>query len=171
MVMVNRRTGVILLVAVTAAAAALATALIAQAGTGHGGAPGTSVRGAGTTIVEGGTGPPSFTPVLTKVAFHWDGDAGRFECLALAPSAKAGSPGSGTFDTNVMYVTGEITSVDLDGRHRAVLEGSATVTGLGAGSNLPFTAVVTQGGPGATLVLDVSNLTFRETLLQGRFSF
>ncbi|MCP9487033.1 MAG: hypothetical protein MSC30_14365 [Gaiellaceae bacterium MAG52_C11] len=108
---------------------------------------------------------------MTKVAFHWDGAAGRFECLALAPRAKAGSPGSGTFDTNVMYVTGEITSVEFDGHQRAVLKGSATVTGLGAGSNRPFTAVVTPGGPGATLVLDVSNLTFRETLLQGRFRF
>ena len=169
--MVNRRAGVILLVAVTAAATALAPALIAQAGTGQGGAPGTSLRGAGTTIVEGGTGAPTFTPVLTKVAFHWDGSAGRFECLALAPSAKAGNPGSGNFDTNVMYVTGAITSVEVDGHQRAVLKGTATVTGLGAGSNLPFTAVVTPGGPGATLVLDVSGLTFRETLLEGRFGF
>ncbi|MGH2381773.1 MAG: hypothetical protein ACRDG7_11200, partial [Candidatus Limnocylindria bacterium] len=69
-----------------------------------------SIRGAGTTIVEGGTGSPAFTPLLTKVAFHWQGGSGAFECLALAPSDAAGEPGSGNFDTNVMYVTGEVTS-------------------------------------------------------------
>lgn len=168
--MIKRRAGVMLLAAITVATVIAVPALIAEAGTGDRGTRAMSVRGAGTTIVEGGTGAPSFTPVVTKVAFHWNGNAGRFECLALAPSAKAGSPGSGNFDTNVMYVTGEITSVELDGRRRAILKGSATVTGIGAGSNRPFTAVVTPGGPGATLVLDVSNLTFRETLLQGRFT-
>jgi hypothetical protein len=127
-----------------------------------------SVRGAGTTMVEGGTGSPSFAPVITKVAFHWDGGAGRFECLALAPVEEAGSRGSGRFDTNIMYVTGDITSADIQ-KHSAVLEGSATVTGVGAGSDQPFTVVVTRGGPGATLVLEVSGLTFREILLDGRF--
>jgi hypothetical protein len=121
-------------------------------------------------MLEGGTGPPSFTPVITKVAFHWRGGEGRFECLALAPSASAGSPGSGTFDTNIMYVTGEITSGRVSGR-TAVLRGTATVTGVGAGSNEPFTATLRRGGPGATLVLDVSGLTFREILLEGQFSF
>jgi len=129
-----------------------------------------SVRGAGTTIVEGGTGPAAFAPMITKVAFHWKKGTGQFECLALAPSAQAGNPGSGTFDTNVMYVTGPITAAEVT-EHTAVLKGSATVTGAGAGSSRPFIATVTRGGPGATLVLEVSGLTFRETLLEGQFAF
>jgi hypothetical protein len=148
-------------------AAALVWALLAQADS-KASAP--DIRGAGTTMLEGGTGPPSFTPVITKVAFHWRGGEGRFECLALAPSASAGSPGSGNFDTNIMYVTGEITSGRVSGR-TAVLRGTAIVTGVGAGSNEPFTATLRRGGPGATLVLDVSGLTFREILLEGQFSF
>ncbi len=130
---------------------------------------GRSVRGAGTTLVEGGTGSPSFDPILTKVGFYWRGGAGQFECLALAPSAKAGTPGSGNFDKNIMYVTGAITSVEVDGR-TAVLKGSATVTGAGAGQNRPFTATVRRGGPGTTLVLEVSGLTFKEILLEGEFN-
>jgi hypothetical protein len=131
---------------------------------------GRAIRGAGTTMVEGGSGPPSFEPLLTKVAFHWEGESGQFECLALAPGEKAGNKGSGSFNTNVMYVTGPITSAQVHGR-TAVLKGSATVTGVGAGSNEPFTATVSRGGPGATLVLEVSGLTFKETLLDGEFRF
>src|SRR5919108_3705944 len=146
---------------------ALALTVIAQAGD-RDKEHGRSIRGAGTTMVEGGTGAPSFDPLLTKVAFHWEGGSGQFECLALAPGAKAGSKGSGSFNTNVMYVTGAITSAELQGR-TAVLKGSATVTGVGAGSNRPFTATVRRGGPGATLVLEVSGLTFKEILLEGEF--
>jgi hypothetical protein len=131
---------------------------------------GRSVRGAGTTMVEGGTGPPSFKPIITKVAFYWKAGAGHFECLALAPSEDAGRPGSGNFDTNIMYVTGPITSAVVKKR-AVVLKGSSTVTGAGAGSNRPFTATITRGGPGATLVLKVSGLTFREILLEGSFNF
>jgi hypothetical protein len=129
---------------------------------------GGSFRGAGTTMVENGTGSPSFKPIITKVAFHWLAGAGDFECLALAPSAEAGNPESGNFDTNVMYVTGPITSADIT-QHTAVLKGTATVTGVGAGSERPFTATIKRGGPGATLVLEVSGLTFREILLEGQF--
>jgi hypothetical protein len=128
------------------------------------------VRGAGTTMVEGGTGAPSFAPVITKVAFHWRKGEGSFECLALASSAAAGSPGSGNFDTNVMYVTGEITSGRIKGQ-TVVLKGTSTVTGIGAGSGRPFTVTVRRGGPGATLVLEVSGLTFKEVLLEGEFRF
>ena len=150
--------------------AALMAAPIAPSGAPAGSEDeGRSLRGAGTTIVEGGSGPPAFTPIITKVAFHWEAGAGRFECLALAPSAKAGDPGSGKFDTNIMYVTGAIASADIDG-HTAVLKGSATVTGAGAGSDQGFTATVTRGASGATLVLEVSGLTFRE-ILEGRFRF
>jgi hypothetical protein len=95
---------------------------------------GRSVRGAGTTMVEGGTGSPAFKPIITKVAFYWQAGAGHFECLALAPSEDAGRPGSGNFDTNIMYVTGPITSANGD-RRAVVLKGSATVTGAGAGSD------------------------------------
>jgi hypothetical protein len=151
--------------------AALVAAVIAPSGTpAEGKSDGRPIRGAGTTMIENGTGAPSFTPVITKVAFHWQTGGGHFECLALAPSADAGSPGSGNFDTNVMYVTGPITAAQING-DTAVLKGSSTVTGLGAGSDRPFTATVTRGGPGATLVLEVSGLTFREILLEGQFRF
>jgi hypothetical protein len=150
--------------------AALVAAPIAPSGTPEDGDDdGGSVRGAGTTMVEGGTGSPSFAPIITKVAFHWRAGAGRFECLALAPTEEAGRRGSGKFDTNVMYVAGAISSADID-EDAAVLRGSATVTGAGAGPDQAFTATVTGGGPGATLVLEVSGLTFREILLDGRFS-
>jgi hypothetical protein len=150
--------------------AALVAAPIAPSGTPDDGEDdGGSVRGAGTTMVEGGTGSPSFTPIITKVAFRWQAGAGQFECLALAPTEEAGSRGSGKFDTNIMYVTGAITSADIDD-DAVILKGSATVTGVGAGSDQAFTATVTRGGPGATLVLEVSGLTFREILLDGRFT-
>ena len=90
--------------------------------------------------------------------------------LVLTASALPGSPGSGNFDTNVMYVTGTITAVQINGSV-AVLTGSATVTGLGAGSNVPFTATAERGGPGTTFVLTISGLTFHETILEGEISF
>jgi hypothetical protein len=52
------------------------------------------------------------------------------------------------------------------------MKGSAkVVTGLGAGANKPFTATATRGGPGATLVLTVSGLTFSEIVLDGQIVF
>ena len=131
---------------------------------------GRAVKGGATTTVAGGTGAPSFTPVITKLTFHWRDGQGHFECLALAPSATAGKAGSGNFDTNVMYVTGAITSVQINGSV-AVLLGSATVTGLGAGTNVPFTATAERGGPGTTFVLNISGFTFNETILEGQISF
>ncbi len=128
-----------------------------------------SVSGAGTSIVESGTGTPSFHPVQTTFAFHWSNGQGHFECLALTPSAAPGSAGSGNFDTNVMYVTGPITSVSVEGT-TAVFKGTATVTGLGAGSNVPFKATAVAGGPGTTLVLVVSGLTFKEIVLEGQIT-
>lgn len=159
-----------LAMAVVLAGLALTLALVAQAGTQAQGDDDGRIQGAGTTMLEGGTGSPSFTPVLTKVAFHARNGSGRFECLALAPSTQAGDPGSGNFDTNIMYVTGEITSATVR-EQVATLTGPATVTGVGAGSNEPFTAQITRGGPGATLVLEVSGLTFKEILLEGEFRF
>lgn len=131
---------------------------------------GQTVRGGGTSLVTGGTGAPSFVPVMTKFAFSSRNGSGRFECLALAPIAAAGIAGSGNFDANVMYVTGTITSAEVSGQ-TAVLKGSATVTGLGAGMDLPFTLTVTPGGPGTTLVLKVSGITFNEIVLEGEIKF
>jgi hypothetical protein len=69
-----------------------------------------------------------------------------------------------------MYVTGTVDSARVAG-DSVVLEGSATVTGLGAGSNRPFRLTARRGGPGARLVLEVSGLTFDETLLEGQIRF
>jgi len=131
-------------------------------------------RGGGTTIVEGGTGSPAFVPVITTVAFH-AAAAGRtvtgsFECLARAPQAATGA-GSAEFNTNAMYVTGQITDARISG-DSATLIGRATITGLGAGTAVPFTFVVRKGGPGATAVLTTdgdTRLVFNEVLLEGSF--
>jgi hypothetical protein len=128
------------------------------------------IRGAATTMLEGGTGAPDFTPVLTKLAFHWDGQTGDLECLAIAPGTRAPDPGSGEFDTNIMYVTGPVTSARVTG-DTAVLEGTATVTGVGAGEDEPFRLTVRRGGSGTTAVLDVSGFVFREIVLEGQISF
>jgi hypothetical protein len=139
----------------------LAVGALAREGTGR-------VAGAGKTIIEGGTGGASPLPVTTLVAFHANAQGGDFECLALAPPAATGS-GSGDFTVNVMYVTGKVTSVDLV-EGGAVLHGTATVTGIGAGQNQPFTAQVTSGGPGATITLEVSGQTFHEILVEGQIN-
>jgi hypothetical protein len=163
-----KRTGFrALFVATLVAGFALSWTLLARADNrGHG----LTVHGAGTSIVRGGTGAPPIKPVITKFGFSFGGSESGFECLALVPSAAAGDPGSGNFDTNAMYVTGTISSVQIDG-DTAVLKGSATVTGVGAGTDQPFIATVTRGGPGATLVLAVSGLTFREIVLEGQIVF
>jgi hypothetical protein len=66
-----------------------------------------------------------------------------------------------------MYVTGKVISVTVNG-NTAVLHGTATVTGIGAGKDLPFTATVRAGGPGTTVTLEISGLTFHEILLEGQ---
>ena len=129
-------------------------------------------RGGGKTIIQGGTGlAGGFVPVVTTIAFHAErqGQAvsGDFECLALAPAVPTGD-GSGQFTVNAMYVTGQVTSVEVEGE-TATLKGTATITGLGAGTNVPFTFVVRKGGPGSTAVLTASGLTFHEILLDGSF--
>ena len=126
------------------------------------------VSGAGRTIIEGGTGGNSPLPVTTTVAFHADAQGGDFECLAFLPSHETGAD-SGEFDRNVMYVTGKVTSLEID-NEVATLHGTATVTGLGAGQDLPFTVLVHAGGPGTTVKLNVSGLTFPETLVEGHIS-
>jgi len=126
------------------------------------------VSGAGKTIIEGGTGGATPSPVTTLVAFHADAGGGDFECLAFTSSMPSG-PNSGDFDVNAMYVTGKVTSLEIikDG---AILHGTATVTGLGAGQGLPFTAAVHDGGPGTTIRLDISGLTFPEILVDGHIT-
>ena len=156
-----RKTALLLLIAMVLLAATQPA--LAQQG-------GRVVQGAGTTFVTGGTGGPATVPVLTKFGVHWRDRAGRLECLALAPSAPAGTAGSGNFDTNVMYVTGPITSVEIRGAI-AILKGTATVTGIGAGLSKPFTATAERGGPGARFVLEVSGLTFDEIVIDGQISF
>src|SRR5580700_8420831 len=130
-------------------------------------------RGAGTTIIHGGTGSPNFVPVITTIAFHAErsgvGVTGEFECLALAPEPATG-PGSGQFTVNAMYVTGKVTGASVQA-DTATLTGTADITGLGAGTNVPFTFMVHKGGPGSAAVLTVNSLTFpfHEILIQGAF--
>jgi hypothetical protein len=127
--------------------------------------------GGGTTIIHGGA--PGFVPVLTTVAFHAERTGGSvtgsFECLALAPEEGTGSK-SAQFTVNAMYVTGQITGATVHG-DTATLTGTSNITGLGAGSNVPFIFVVQRGGPGATSVLTVNTLSspFNEILVQGAF--
>jgi hypothetical protein len=150
---------------------ALCWGLLAQSGSPSN--PEVLVRGAGTTVLEGGTGSPDFVPVMTQIAFHVeriDGAIiGNFECLALAPPASSG-PSSGAFTTNVMYVTGTVQGLAIEG-DTIRISGGSDCTGLGAGSNVPFSCVIKKGGPGATVVLTAgaNQQVFRETLLNGSF--
>ena len=105
-------------------------------------------RGAGTTIIHGGTGSPDFIPVITTLAFHAErsggGVTGALDCLAFAPEAHTG-PMSGQLTVNAMYVAGKITGASVHG-DTATLTGSASITGLGAGTDIPFTFLVQKGG-------------------------
>jgi hypothetical protein len=132
------------------------------------GSEGISVYGGGTSILTGGG--PGTTPVITKLGINFENGSGHFDCLALMPTPAAGMEGSGSFDNNIMYVTGPITAASLQGG-TAVLTGTATVTGVGAGTNRPFTVTTDRGGPGAKVVLVVSGLTFVETILEGSVTF
>jgi hypothetical protein len=131
--------------------------------------------GGGTTIIQGGTGKSGgFVPVITTVAFHAEKKGatitGSFECLAKAPEHATGA-GSAQFTVNVMYVTGQITTATIS-RDTATLTGTADITGLGVGTGVPFTFVVSGGGPGSAAVLTTEGsprLVFNETLLEGAF--
>ena len=166
----RRRLLLVTLALATLALATLAATPLTAVGGGDDGQDRHGVRGGGTSLVAGGTGAPSYVPVMTKFAFNWAGGTGRFECLALAPSAAAGTAGSGNFDTNAMYVTGTITSAEIKG-NTAILKGTSVVTGIGAGANRAFTLTVTPGGPGATLVLVVSGMTFNEIVIDCEIAF
>src|ERR1700681_2461764 len=123
---------------------------------------GSIARGAGTTIIHGGTGSPGFIPVITTVAFHAErsngGAKGEFECLAFAPEAPNG-PHSGKLTVNAMYVVGKITGASVH-QDTVTLTGVADITGLGAGTNVPFKLIAHRGGPGANAILTVDTLTF-----------
>jgi len=154
------------------AALALTIGVFVALGAGPHNADSSITRGAGKTIIEGGTGASGgFVPVITTVAFHaerTDGVVtGAFECLALAPLFPSGAD-SGTFNVNVMYVTGTVKTAVVNG-DTAPLRGTATMTGLGAGRNVPFTFTAREGGPGSNAVLVTSGLRFNETLLEGQF--
>ena len=127
-----------------------------------------TVQGAGTSILTGGGSLTA--PVITRVGINFENGSGHFDCLALMPTAPAGSEGSGNFDNNIMYVTGPITAASVEGG-TVVLSGTATVTGVGAGTNKRFTVTAERGGPGAKVVLVVSGSTFVETLLEGSITF
>jgi hypothetical protein len=136
-------------------------------------AAGPIARGAGTTIIHGGTGSPGFLPVITTVAFHAErsegGITGEFDCLAFAPEAATGFQ-SGQLTVNAMYVVGKITGASVN-QDTVTPTGVSNITGLGAGTNVPFTFIAHRGGPGATATLTVNSLTFsfNEILVQGAF--
>src|SRR5258708_20405294 len=119
-------------------------------------------RGAGTTMIHGGTGSPGFIPVITTVAFHAErsngGVTGAFDCLAFAPEATTG-PHSGQLTVNAMYVVGKITGASVH-EDIVTLTGVSDITGLGVGTNVPFTFIAHRGGPGASAILIVNSLTF-----------
>lgn len=172
------RSGVASAIVVVLVGAALCLSAVAHGGTASSSSSGIIANGAGRTLVQGGTGGgnvgsyPAYTPVLTTLAFHAAKSGGlvtgSLDCLAVAPESTGGSftSQSAQFTVNVMYVTGQVTAAVITGGI-ATLTGTATVTGLGAGTNMPFTLVVQSGGPGATAVLTVSGLTFNEVLLDG----
>ena len=156
------------------AAIGLAMAFTPRPASGGGSDDKVIAEGGGTTIIHSGTGSPGFVPVITTIAFHATRNGnnviGSFECLAEAPEAGMGSK-SAQFTVNAMYVTGQITGASVHG-DTATLTGTSNITGLGAGSNVPFTFVVQRGGPGATSVLTVNTLPaspFNEILVQGAF--
>lgn len=151
-------------------AAVLVLTIVQSASANAAKAKARTILGAGTTMVAGGSGSPSFVPVITMIGIQWDGTKGTFDCLALAPSHTAPASQSGAFDSNIMYVTGEIENVTFNG-DTATLTGTANCTGLGAGLGVPFVATVQRGGPGARIVLVVSGLTFTETMFNGQIVF
>src|SRR5262249_6333237 len=102
--------------------------------------------GTGRTIIEGGTGGSQPVLVTTLVAFRVNSSSDDVECLARAPPRPTGR-GSGALTSNVMYVTGTVTSLSVSGCS-AVLRGTAAVTGLSAGHDRPFTVTVTPTARG-----------------------
>src|SRR5438132_8886176 len=90
---------------------------------------------------------------------------GNFECLASLPLAPAlvSGPGSGELTVNATYVTRRVTGGYR--RERGLLRRSATVTGIRSGQDVPCIVRVTAGWTRATLMLDVSTLSFLEFMV------
>jgi len=109
--------------------------------------------------------PSAETSVMVTSVANEPASGVRSSRTSIPPSFAS----SGAFTTNAMYVTGKVTSLAVQGS-TATLRGTATVTGLGAGTGQAFTARVTDGGPGATVELEVSGLTFNEILVEGHIS-
>ena len=120
---------------------------------------------AGHTIIEGGTGGSEPVPVTTLAAFRVTASGGDFECLAPAPPRPAG-PGSGAFTTNVVHVTGTVTSLSVS-RRSAKSWGTATVTGLGAGHDRPFHGENHRRRSGDDDPADRPRLAFHEIHTEG----
>ncbi len=139
-----------------------------------------TVVGGGESVITGGNGAATLgdlMPVKTLFAFVASREkggvaTGRFECLALAPPAASGAD-SGQFTTNVMYVTGVITSLERLNKKTFLLKGQGRCSGLGAGDGVQFEATVTLGGAGATIRLTVDTLPgieFFEVVTSGSIS-
>src|SRR5439155_26195303 len=101
------------------AGVALAAVFLPRSVSGRESDGATIAKGAGTTIIHGGTGSSGgFVPVLTTVAFHAEragaGVTGSLDCLALAPGGRTG-PNSAQFTVNAMYVIGQITGATVKG--------------------------------------------------------
>lgn len=139
------------------------------------------VIGGGESLITGGNGAATLgqlKPVKTIFAFHaikpkGGVPDGRFECLALAPSAASG-PESGQFTENIMYVAGVITGLEFLDKDTVQLRGQGRCTGIGAGEEVFFEATVRKGGPGTTIRLTVSTLPgveFFEVVTSGSIEF
>ena len=122
-----------------------------------------TMRRSGTAAASLATAPSLSGPVNTS-------SARLRSARSLRSQTTAASSASGDFSQNVMYVTGTVDSAVVEGE-TIRLTGNSECTGIGVGSNLPFTATIRKGGPGATLILRGGNppQIFREILLDGLF--
>jgi hypothetical protein len=128
-----------------------------------------SVAGAGTSLVEGGTGAPLVPPGRDHLRLSLEQWAGPLRVPGTHAERSSGSCRQWQLrhQRNVRHRANHL------GQRRgttAVFKGTASVTGLGAGSNVPFEATAVAGGPGTTLVLVVSGLTFNEIVLAGQIT-
>jgi hypothetical protein len=127
------------------------------------------VVGAGTTILNDGTG--SSAPTMGTIGVNAEqGKGGTLQFIAFTQDASMGRPGSGVFGTQVMYLTGKIDSIDVTGQNpdfTAHVRGTVTVTGRGAGKNVPLEGAMTSGGPGTTFELKFSGQTLNGIMTDG----
>ena len=69
-----------------------------------------------------------------------------------------------------MYVSGNVETLKVEG-DTVRITGNSECTGIGAGSNVPYEAVIQKGGPGTTVWLKAGTppLVFKEILIEGGF--